>query len=181
MTNEDNPLVLNFAQKQEYSDEHLVGVLDPQETHWNPGDDGEIRRIFHWYPRDHVQKGKGDEKQKNNIKKENFVTYPSGTISPREVNILLPDGLEDLPEGLDHTSNPGDVNMGAVLGKIFYTNQALIESLKSMAEQKPEILEEMKDLTMRSELDEANIEKVVDLINSLEKAQKGKNSSSDDS
>lgn len=167
----NDPIVVNCAQNLEYVDNYHVGTLDDSREGEVYGS-GAKRRQVKWTPRDTVD---GDpDIFPTTIRKEHYVSFAPGTISPRAVVWLLPDKFSELPDQMKHS------DLGLVFSE-FYKNKGIERALKVVAESEPEIMDKIRMATRNSELDDQVRKAVSNVMDDVEKAARltdNKNSSS---
>lgn len=152
MKDAEENIVLNLCQTQDYTQNHLVGALADQPELVRR--QGEIRKIVPFYPRDHKEKGKGDQIQEVSVKENHLRKFAGGgAFCPRNVFMLLPDNFDELTDEIkeDEKLSP--------FFREFYENQELISALQSIMRKERDIAEKLEPL-LKSELDEALVDKV---------------------
>lgn len=170
-------LIVNLYQTQEFTGNHHIGVKVPEKELGmeNPRmvrENDEIRQIFAFYPRDHVESGKGDEIQEVSVKEGYFVQFPAGSrFSPRPVTWLLPDNFEELPSSVKNNEFTSEFLAH------FYRMNEKAEALEILAEGIDDI-EKIKELT-QSELDEERLDQVIKTVKSIDNITGSRSGSSD--
>lgn len=157
--------VLNFKQDELYNNNYFIGLLHDE----NPlrGD----RIEYTWYPAG--AKTKEESRQLQHTKPlENCVfDFSAGSIEKHHpVKLLMPDGLHDLPAAVRRSQAGGGsetISLGAVLKEIMYQHQATVDVLKAVAEEQPDQLEKMKELTTQSDLDEEKRKQFTTLLDDI--------------
>lgn len=160
--NKDDPIVLNFAQNQEYTDNFLVGRLLPEEEPGEKNPDtveanGNARKVVEWEAIDAVTRKQNDRVQKTSVLSSNLIQIGQGTVSPRKVYLLMPDRITEIPDELTRPTNDADTEVTEALGLVlsqFYKQRRLEEMLKIVAESEPETYSKIEELVQNSSLDD---------------------------
>ena len=160
--NKDDPIVLNFAQNQEYTDNFLVGRLLPEEEPGEKNPDtveanGNARKVVEWEAIDAVTRKQNDRVQKTSVLSSNLIQIGQGTVSPRKVYLLMPDRITEIPDELTRPTNDADAEVTEALGLVlsqFYKQRRLEEMLKIVAESEPETYSKIEELVQNSSLDD---------------------------
>jgi hypothetical protein len=160
--NKDDPIVLNFAQTQEYTDNFLVGRLLPEEEPGEKNPDtveanGTVRKVVEWEAIDAVTRKQNDRVQRTSVLSSHLIPIGQGTVSPRKVYLLMPDRITEIPD--DFTSPTNDIDpevmeaLGLVLGQL-YKEIRHEKILKIVAESEPEMYSKIEELVKNSSLDD---------------------------
>lgn len=160
--NKDDPIVLNFAQTQEYTDNFLVGRLLPEEEPGEKNPDtveanGNVRNVVEWEAIDAVTRKQNDRVQKTSVLSSNLIQIGQGTVSPRKVYFLMPDRMSEIPDELKRPTNDAADEVTEALGLVlsqFYKQRRLEEMLKIVAEAEPETYSKIEELVKNSSLDD---------------------------
>lgn len=166
-TQETEGILLNFDQGQPYTNNNLIGLIQEQ----NPLRGNEIEYKMH--PGDAKKAERSKEIDPLRVKEYNVIEYPAGMISPQPITVVLPEMHQGLPKPVksQKTEFPDPQgrhkNLGVILSQIYYQNIQIMKVLHEAAKQQPEMLKQMKQVSLQSRLDEAETEKVVKTIDEV--------------
>ena len=169
---EINGFVLNFKQKEPYTGNYFVGLMPEKYPKWGRGDRADVR----FYPAGAKSKERSNTLQSVKPKNNAIFSFSAGQIDPQPIHIVLPDGVTRLPQPFHEAQAEGVPSLGAVLQKMFYSNQAVMDMLQAYAEKNPDRISEMQqvyqdsDLTSEKKLDD--VAKVVSTV--LENTNNGR-------
>jgi hypothetical protein len=144
--------VLNFKQDELYNQNYFIGLLH-NETPLR-GD----RIQYDWYPAGAQTKAESRQIQHTKPLEDCVYDFSAGSIEKHyPVKMLMSDKLQDVPHAVRKLQPDADgqlPSLGAIFNAIIYQQQTTVDVLRAIAEDHPEQLEEMKELTMRSSVDE---------------------------
>lgn len=161
--------VINFAQNQRFTDEVFVGALKEETA--NRGDT--ISYKYH-------SAGAKDREQSKKVHRaivnqNNVYSFSQGEIDPRPVKMIFPQGMMDYMSKFSGSEMPDSPDLGAVLGKMIYTQQDMIQMMSNYAENKPEELKDMRDQYKQMDLvGQENIRNVNRVMNQVLNSGGGK-------
>lgn len=143
-----NGWVLNFDQKQKYSGNFFVGMLHEDYPDWGRGEYGQMR----YYPAGAKDAQRSRSLQSLEVRNDQVYSYAPGEVDPQAVHMILPDNITALPQPFHEAKHQDLPSMGALLQKLVYSNQALMEMLKVYVSNEPERIDKMRDEYMNSDL-----------------------------
>jgi hypothetical protein len=171
---EYDPIIHNFTQNLKFHDSHHVGVFKGQSP---PVGEENPRVKIAMKPKDSKSREEAKRTSRYSVRQDRIKEFPPGTLGPRAHWYLMPDKADQLPRRVRN-----DEQMGPFFDA-WFKQQNLIKALKFKARQENEIMDKLRFTTRPSELDDAAISQMNNLMETVEKhANKmNQNSSSENS
>lgn len=167
--------LLNFAQTEPYVNNNFIGLIKDQ----NPLRGNQLE--YQFYAGDAKTREQGQQVQVLKPKETNVVEFPPGMISPYSMTMVFPELPNQLPRAVQTAGTQEQPDLGVILNKVHYQNQALVEGLYTVAEQRPDVLDAIKEVTVNSRLDEQKTEQMVKTVDEVMGAVNRNRSNSSDS
>ena len=166
--------VLNFAQQQRFSDSVFVGLLRSEDP----------KRGDHVNYKFHSAGAKTQEQSKQihkaSVHQDNVYSFSAGEVDPRPVKMIFPQGIMDYRKLFAGSEMPDSPDLGAVLGKMVYTQQDMIRMMKNYAQEKPKEIRKMqdmyKDMDLTSQENMRRVNRVIDQVMNAGSSSGKKNS-----
>jgi|GEM_PF-5616123 len=153
--------LLNFAQTEPYVNNNFIGLIKDQ----NPLRGNQLE--YQFYAGDAKKQEQAQQIQTLKPKETNVVEFPPGMISPYAVTMVFPDLPSQLPRAVQTAGTREQPDLGVIFNKIHYQNQALVEGLYTVAEQRPDVLNAIKEVTVESRLDEEKTQQMVKTVDEV--------------
>lgn len=165
----DDPIVLNFAQNQEFTGNFLVGTLLPREklpedvakNPWPKQKNGVTKEVVYWEPNDAVTRDRNNQMQATPILSDNLIRIGPGEVSPRKVYVLMPDNLTEVPDEFLRPTNSANPDVMEIVGAFFanfYTNSKREQALEKLLDNE-DILGKIEELVKNDVLDDELLQK----------------------
>jgi len=165
----DDPIVLNFAQNQEFTGNFLVGTLLPREklpedvakNPWPKQKNGVSKEIVYWEPNDAVTRDRNNQMQETPILSDNLIRIGPGEVSPRKVYVLLPDNLTEVPDEFMRPTNSANPDVMEIVGAFFaqfYRQHDYSEALETILDNQ-DLKSKIEELVKNDVIDDALLEK----------------------
>jgi hypothetical protein len=165
----DDPVVLNFAQNQEFTGNFLVGTLLPPEklpedvakNPWPKQKNGVSKEVVYWEPNDAVTRDRNDQMQETPILTDNLIKIGPGVVSPRKVYILMPDNFAEVPDEFLQPTNSANPEIIEKLGIViaqFFRHSKESRALKKILEN-DELNSKIEELMKNDVIDDALLQK----------------------
>lgn len=165
----DEPVVLNFAQNQEFTGSFLVGTLLPPEelpedvakNPWPKQKNGVSKEVVYWEPNDAVTRDRNNQMQATPILSDNLIKIGPGEISPRKVYILMPDKFSEVPDELIRPTNSANPEIVEKLGMVivqFYRHRKKAQAFEKLLDNE-ELYSKIEELVRNDTLDDELLQK----------------------
>lgn len=165
----DDPIVLNFAQNQEFTGNFLVGRLLPREelpedvakNPWPKQKNGVSKEIVYWEPIDAKTRDRNNQMQETPILRDNLMKVGPTGPSPRKVYVLMPDKFTELQDEFTrptNSANPEIVEKMSGLLAHFYKHRRKEQALETILEN-DELNSKIEELVKNDTLDDELLQK----------------------